>query len=366
MRQRVCARLVSVGLALAALGCDDEPARPASPPAAALSAPKPNAQPARVEFKAQAMGTEVQIIAYTTPRVDEAGVRDAIGQAMGEIARLEALMSSWRKDSEVSRINRQAPEPVKVSPETLEVVEKSLWAGKLSEGTFDITFQSMSDLWKFGDAADREPKPPSPRAVKAKLPLVDYRRVLVDLDACTVQVPKGVQIGLGGIAKGYIVDRAASVLKQAGLVSFLVKAGGDLIGVGRKPDGSPWVSGIQDPRAKSGDYFATLELTDHAFSTAGDYARSYVHDGKRYHHIIDPRTGYPATASRSVTVWAPSALLADAVDDAVFILGPERGLELAAELNDVGVVVVDAQNRVHISPILKDKVKILQPPSDGI
>jgi thiamine biosynthesis lipoprotein len=131
----------------------------------------------------------------------------------------------------------------------------------------------------------------------------------------------------------------------ASLTDFLAQAGGDLYGAGHRPDGSPWVSGIRDPRGSEGTYFATLELTDHAFSTAGDYARAFFVGGKRYHHIIDPRTGYPATACRSVTVWAADALTADAVDDAVFILGPEKGLKLVESLPDVGAVVVDKDNK---------------------
>jgi thiamine biosynthesis lipoprotein len=170
---------------------------------------------------------------------------------------------------------------------------------------------------------------------------------------------------LGGIAKGYIVDQAARVLRESGVLGFLAQAGGDLFGSGKKPDGSPWVSGIQDPRGPQGDFFAVLELTDHAFSTAGDYARAYVVGGKRYHHIIDPKTGYPATACRSVTIWAPDATTADGVDDAVFILGPERGLKLVESLAGVGAVIVDDHNRLFISERVRDKVKVLKAPTDA-
>ena len=135
------------------------------------------------------------------------------------------------------------------------------------------------------------------------------------------------RMSLGGIAKGYAVDAAARVLEARGSRAFFVQAGGDLYVQGRKPDGSPFRVGVRDPRGKdASDYFAMLEVEDHAFSTAGDYERGFVKDGKRYHHIIDPRTGYPATASRSVTIWAKDAFTADAIDDAVFILGPEKGL----------------------------------------
>jgi thiamine biosynthesis lipoprotein len=246
------------------------------------------------------------------------------------------------------------------------VIERGLWAGKLSDGRFDITFQALSKVWKFGSAQEDTPKLPTRAEVEQLRKLVDYRRVELDQAGHRVRIGKGQQMGLGGIAKGYIVDRAAAVLHECGVRGFLAQAGGDLYGSGRKPDGSPWVSGVQDPRGKLGEFFAVLELTDHAFSTAGDYARAYVVGGKRYHHIIDPKTGYPATACRSVTIWAPDATTADGVDDAVFILGPERGLKLVESLDGVGAVIVDAKNHVFISERVKDKVKVLKQPTDAL
>jgi thiamine biosynthesis lipoprotein len=224
----------------------------------------------------------------------------------------------------------------------------------------------MSRVWKFGSAADAEPKVPPKAEIERLRKLVDYRVVDLDPARHAVRIPKDHKIGLGGIAKGYIVDRAADVLKRALVRDFLVQAGGDLFGSGKKPDGSPWVSGIQDPRGPQGTFFASIELTDHAFSTAGDYARSYVIGKRRYHHIIDPHTGYPATASRSVTVWAEDATTADAVDDAVFILGPEEGLKLVEATPGVGVVIVDKNNKVWVSPRLEGKVHVTRPPTDGI
>jgi thiamine biosynthesis lipoprotein len=334
--------------------------------AAASSPPVAAAEPQKVEMHATAMGTTVTFIAFTSARVNEGKARAAMGQALEEMRHLEALMSEWRDDSEIGQVNAHAGEPVHVSPETLDVVQKGLWAGKVSGGVFDITFQAMSGLWKFGSAQEPNPRVPSPAAIAAAKKHIDYRKVEVSEADQTVRIGKDQKLGLGGIAKGYIVDRAARVLRDAGLDSFLVQAGGDLYGAGKKPDGSHWVSGIQDPRAPQGHYFATLDLDDHAFSTAGDYARSYVLGGKRYHHIIDPRTGYPATACRSVTVWAPDAFIADAIDDAVFILGPEKGLALVESLENVGVVIVDKQNHVTVSPRLENKVHLLAAPTDGI
>jgi thiamine biosynthesis lipoprotein len=332
--------------------------------AALLDGGADGGQPTKVDMKDVAMGTSVTFIAFTNEKVDAAAARGLFTSALGEIKRLEGLLSEWKDDSDIGRLNKAEGEWTEVSPETLEVIEKGILAGKQSDGTFDITFQVMSDLWKFGDSRESNPTVPKKDAVQAKKKHVDYRKV--EIDGQKVRLGKGQRIGLGGIAKGYIVDKAVRVLRDGGLTSFLVQAGGDLYGSGKKPDGSLWVSGIQDPRGSSGKFFGVLELEDHAFSTAGDYARAYVVDGKRYHHIIDPRTGYPATASRSVTIWAPDAVTADTVDDAVFILGPEKGLQLVESLDGVGAVIVDASNKVWVSKRLEGKFKQLGPPSDGI
>ncbi len=342
-------------------------AEPSGLAAAAGAAPTIAPAPVeKIDFQDAAMGTNVHFIAYSNAQLDSAKVRLAISQALSEMKRLEAVLSEWRDDSEVGKINSNPEQWVQVGPETFAVISRALSEGKASGGAFDITFQAMSDVWKFGSAADANPKVPSKAEIERRRALVDYRVVELDPAAQSVRLPKAHKIGLGGIAKGYIVDRAADVLKKAGVRAFLVQAGGDLYGAGRKPDGSPWISGIQDPRAPEGTSFATIELTDHAFSTAGDYARSYVIGKRRYHHIIDPHTGYPATASRSVTVWADDATTADAIDDAVFILGPEAGLKLAEATPGVGVVIVDKNNKVWLSPRLQGQVHVTRQPTDGI
>ena len=338
---------------------------PPPPPPAPL--PAPARAPVRVAVEAKAMGTHLLLAAYTSEARDEAALRATFERAVAEIQRLEGLMTTWRPDSEVSRINAAAGKSaVAVGPETLAVIEKSVWMSQRSEGVFDITFEAMHGLWKFDQ--DLEERIPARAAVEAARRLIDYRKIKIDHDARSVLLEKrGMRMSLGGIAKGYAVDAAAGVLRAEGLDAFLVQAGGDLYVRGKKPDGSRFRVGVRDPRGKdSTDYFALLEVEDHAFSTAGDYERGFVKEGRRYHHIIDPRTGFPATASRSVTVWAGDAFTADAIDDAVFILGPEKGLALVESLDDVGAVIVDEHNKVWISRRLKDKVHMLRPPTDGI
>lgn len=311
------------------------------------------------------MGTHLVYAAYTNAKVDAAAARRAFEAATAEIVRVENLMTTWR-DSELSRVNAQAGKaPVAVGDETLMVIGEALKTSELSQGTFDITFETLHGLWKFDE--DLEPVPPKTADLKKRLGAVGYRHVVVDTAKKTVFLDhKDTRIGLGGIAKGYAVDRAAMVLRSAGLSSFYVQAGGDLYAEGKKPDGQPWSAGIRDPRGAASQYFALIALEDHAFSTAGDYERSYVVNGKRYHHILDPRTGSPATACRSVTVWAKTALQADEIDDAVFILGPKDGLDLVESIEGVGAVVVDAKNEVWISKRLQGLVRITSAPTDGI
>jgi thiamine biosynthesis lipoprotein len=311
------------------------------------------------------MGTHLAYAAFTTPLVGEARVRELFEAATAEIVRIEGLMTTWDPASEVSRINAAAgTSAVKVSDETFDVIREAQHASEMSEGCFDITFQTLHGLWKFDQ--DLDPHPPTPQAVRERLKFLGYKHVRLDPSARTVALDEShVRIGLGGIAKGYAVDRASKVVLDAGVTAFFVQAGGDLYAHGTKPDGSPWLAGIRDPRGPENDYFAMMQVSDHAFSTAGDYERAYIVDGKRFHHIIDPRTGYPATASRSVTIWAPTALLADEVDDAVFILGPQKGLALVESLDGVGAVIVDASNHIWTSKRLAGRVTPVHPPKNG-
>ncbi len=315
-----------------------------------------------VHRERSAMGTEVSLTAYTD---DEEGAERAFSAAFDEIDRLEQMMTTWRATSEISQINAQAGvAPVKVSDEVIEVLDMAERASRLSGGAFDVTFYAMHGLWKFDE--DLERKVPPASEIKKRLALIDYRQVKIDHQAKTVFLAKkGMAINLGGIAKGYAVDRATAVLKRMGFGDVIVQAGGDLFCAGSK-DGQPWTAGIRDPRGPRADVFAVMRLSDHAFSTAGDYERFFILNGRRYHHIIDPKTGYPATRSRSVTLYAPTALLADALDDAVFILGWKKGIELVDSIDDAGAVVVDDRGKVHISKRVQERVKILKQPTNGL
>jgi len=348
-----------------ALAATSEAAPPPAPAAAAPPAPAPLVVRVR-----ECMSTACRISIQTddAPRAEAAADR-----AFAEMDRLEALMTSWRPDSTVSRINRAAGngKAIPVDPDTFAVIKRSLEVAALTGGAFDITFAAFRGVWKFDQ--DNDGSLPDPALVKQRLALVNYKDLIVNAKRRTARLRrKDQRIDLGGIAKGYIVDAAVKVLRAQGYKSFMVQAGGDFFAAGRRGD-RDWVVGIQDPRgphpcppqAAGGCIFATLRLHDAAFSTSGDYERFVMKDGKRYHHIIDPKTGYPATAARSMTILAPDAFTADALDTAMLILGPEKGMQIVEDTPGVEGVMVDAKNQVHVSSGLRGRLENLRTPTDG-
>ncbi len=306
------------------------------------------------------MGSSLRLTAWTT---DEAATRQAFDAVFAEFERLEAQMTTWRDGSDVSRINAAAGvQPVPVAPEVRDVLRRARQISEWTEGTFDVTFGALTDVWKFDH--DQDNTIPSADAIRARLPLIDYRQIEIDDRAGTVLLKRaGMKIHLGGIGKGYAVERAIAILRQAGLRDFMIQAGGDLY-VGGHTEGRLWRLGIKDPRGPADKTFATIDLTDSTFSTSGDYARFFLEDGVRYHHILDPRTGQPARLCRSVTIAAASPVLADAVAKGVFILGPEKGMTLVEKIPDLEAVIVTATNEVLVSSGLKDRFALLAPPTD--
>jgi FAD:protein FMN transferase len=327
------------------------------------------AAPARLfRHERGCMGTACTISVF---HGDEALVSRAAGAAFAEMERLEALMSHYREDSDLGRLNAAAGvAAVPVAPETLEVIEKALWVARETRGAFDITVGAFAGLWRFDE--DKDGSIPTRREVLARKRLVDYRDVLVDRAAGKVRLRRrGQKVNLGGIAKGYIVDAAVAKLRAHGLRDFLVQAGGDLYAAGRRGS-RDWIVGIQDPRAppelpKSGaTTFAVLPISDKAFNTSGDYERFVIKDGRRYHHILDPRTGYPVAHTRGVTILASSAFLADAVDTAILVLGAREGMAFIERLAGVEGVIVDGRNEVHVSSGLSGRLERVRAPTDGL
>jgi len=323
----------------------------------------PGAAPSRVVQRAgTAMGSELRLTAYTS---DEAAAQRAFDAVFGEFERLDALLSVWRPGSDVLRVNAAAGDrPVAVSPDTRAVLRAARQVSDWTAGKFDVTFGPLAEVWKF-DAQDQDNSIPDDAHIRARLPLIDYRKVEIDDEAGTVFLArKGMRIHLGGIGKGYAVERAAAILRQAGIRDFMIQAGGDLYAGGLK-EGKPWRLGINDPRGPAGRLFAAVDLSDGTFSTSGDYARFFVKGGIRYHHLLDPASGLPARGCRSVTIVADSPTQADALSTGVFILGPADGMALVERLPGVEAVIVTATNEVIVSSGLKERLVQLGRPTDA-
>ena len=307
------------------------------------------------------MGSTLTLTAWTA---DDLAARAAFDEVFDEFTRLEKVLSTWIAESDVSRVNRAAGvEPVPTGAELREVLAIARDISEWTGGKFDVTFGALAGLWKFDH--DQDNTVPDRQAVLARLPLVDYRAIRINDAAGTVFLArKGMSIHLGGIGKGYAIDRGVAILRLRGLRDFMVQTGGDIYVSGLK-DGRPWRLGIQDPRGGANHSFAELDLSDGTFSTSGDYERTFLKDGVRYHHILDPATGEPARGTRSVTIVARRAVLADGLSTGVFILGAGAGMALIEKLPDVEGIIVTARNEVLISSGLRGKVRIVAPPTDA-
>jgi FAD:protein FMN transferase len=283
--------------------------------------------------------------------------RAATDEAFAEVSRLEGAMSSFVAASAISRINDAGGRPVAVPAEIIDVIEEARAISELTNGAFDITFAGLGRLWDFKRTP---PVLPDPAEIARRLPLIDYRRVAIDRAAGTVTLTEpGARIGLGGIGKGYAVDRAAAILEARGVNDFIVSGGGNLLVSGAKGK-TPWTIGVRDPRGPDGSYLARVRLPGGGgVSTSGDYERFFEIDGRRYHHILDPRTGYPARGLVSATIFAPTAMRADGLSTGVFVLGPEKGMALVEALPDVEGVLIDEGLAIHVSSGLKGRVEIL-------
>ncbi|MGI9341467.1 MAG: FAD:protein FMN transferase [Gammaproteobacteria bacterium] len=287
------------------------------------------------------MGTRVQIELWHDDADDAARL---IRAGMAEFDRIDAAMSTYRDDSEITRINDAAASgPVEVGAELFELIERALDLSELTAGSFDITYDSVGQLYDY-----RSNSRPGEDAIRQSLAKIDYRLVELDADASTIQfAAPGVRINLGGIAKGYACESVIALLRERGVTNALVSAGGDTRLLGDRGNG-PWVVGIRDPDDKNG-VVTRLALDDEAVSTSGDYERFFDEDGVRYHHILNPSTGHSAGELRSVSVIGPDATMTDGLSTSVFVLGPTEGLALIEQLQDYEAILIDTQHRVRFS-----------------
>ena len=287
------------------------------------------------------MGTRCSVELWSE---DRARGEAAITSVFDDMRRIDRLMSTWKENTEISEVNREAAKrPVKISQELFRLLQESVKYSELTRGAFDITYASVGYLYDFKKGVH-----PDAQAIQEALPGINWRRMVLDEKNTTVFFQRaGMRIDLGGIAKGHSVDKGIEILKKQGITRAMVNAGGDTRIIGDR-FGRPWVVGVRDPDHE-GKVFLRLPLTDTAFSTSGDYERYFDEDGKRYHHILDPKTGDSARKCRSVTVIAPTATRTDALTKSVFIMGPEAGIEFINTLPDVDAVAVAPDGKVFYS-----------------
>ena len=299
------------------------------------------------------------VVAVTVLSPSPEQAKTAIDAVYEEFHRLGRLLNFYADDSELSLINQNAGiKPVTVSKDTLEIIQAAIFVADQTDGGFDVTVGPLVKLWDFNKKLR-----PGPAEIEKMQALVGYKNIIVDPVASTVYLQKtGVKIDLGGIIKGFAADKAVDILRKNGIEDGIVAVAGDIKTFGKQPDGRPWHVGIQNPRQESDtdQLLATVDLQAHGISTSGDYQRFFMEDNIRYHHLLDPRTGFPADLCQSVTIIAPTATMSDALATGIFILGPEKGMAALARLAMEGVIV-DRQGKILVTEGIKPSVHFIRP-----
>lgn len=287
------------------------------------------------------MGTRIAVELWADDRAHGDAL---ISRVMDEMRRVDELMSTYKPTSQVSGVNAEAAtRPVVVEEDLFGLLQTALEFSRITEGAFDITYASVGYMYDY-----RRHIKPSDAAIAQALPAVSYKHVLLDPKTHSVRFTQpGVRIDLGGIAKGWAVDRGIAILRQAGIEHAFVTAGGDTRIIGDR-FGKPWMVGIRDPR-EADKVIARIPLVDAALSTSGDYERFFEENGVRYHHILSPSTGKPASAVRSVTVIGPTATRTDGLSKTLFVLGIKEGMRVLDGLGDVDVIAVDKDEKIYYS-----------------
>ncbi len=345
-----------------------EPPPRAKPDAKAEAPPAgpPVRKDGTVFAESQLMGTRVSINVWAgkPEQADGVAAGKAIRAAFDEIARLEQILSEWRPDSELSRLSDAAGSPARpLSRELLAVLVRSNEIAVATEGAFDPTFHGVGQLWSFAPGA----VPPSREAVAAKLPLVGWQRLELDNKAGTGRLADpGMKLGLGAIGKGFAADEASALLVRQGFANHVVEVGGDTFAAGSK-DGAAWMVGIARPDGPG--VVGAIPSRDRAVVTSGDYQRYLEHEGVRYAHILDPRTGWPVPIERSpksVTLVAANATDADAYCTAVAVMGVEAGMAFVEAHPEIDAVIITQDDEVQVSTGLRSQlVRPPEPPSEG-
>ena len=304
------------------------------------------------------MGTAVECQAFHG--VPEQA-RRAVDAAFAAVRQVDRDMSVYSPDSDIGRLNRGSGRDVAIGRQTAAVLQASLETGRASRGALDVTITPLLNQWGFYGVREEAP---GFRQLDAALALVDYRRVHVDDANGTVRLGRhGMQLDLGGVAKGFAVDQAVAALRAQGVRSGMVNAGGDLGLLGRHPDGDPWIVGVQHPLAPARLLMA-LSVDRGAVATSGNYLRYRVYNGRRYGHLLHPQHGYPADTALSMTVVATTAMRADALATAAMVMGRDGLAWIGSQTGVEAVMVSRAPSRpdrllVHASRGLRDRITLL-------
>lgn len=285
---------------------------------------------------------------------DELWANERIQDAILEIRRIEKLLTTFSNDSETSLINDNAGiQPVIVSREVFDIIQRSKKISELTGGAFDITYGSIDKrLWNFDTEMTALP---DPATAKEMVRLIDYKKIILNEDDCSVYLAEaGMRIGFGGIGKGYAADMAKAVLQRNGVKSGIVNAAGDLIAWGTQPNGKPWTAGIADPNANSRP-FSLLKISNSAIATSGNYEKYVIIGGEKYSHTIDPKSGFPVKGIKSVTVISPIAEFSDAMATPIMVMGIKAGLDLINQIKNIECIIIDENDRLYTSDHIKLK-----------
>lgn len=275
-----------------------------------------------------------------------------IDDAVAEILRIENLLTTFSENSQTNQINENAGiKAIKVGEEVFGLIERAQRISELTDGAFDLSYGSLDKrFWNFDKTMSQLP---DPQTAKEKVKLINYKNIILDKIEGTVFLKeKGMRIGFGGIGKGYAADKAAQLLKNKGVASGIVNASGDLITWGNQPNGSPWTISLAHPDLPM-QAFSKLNISNLAVATSGNYEKFVMIDGEKYSHTINPKTGYPVSGIKSVSIICPIAELADALATPVTILGVNAGLNLINQLKGVECVIIDDRNHVYRSDNIK-------------
>lgn len=291
------------------------------------------------------MGNRFELSIVST---DSVWANQKFDLAVAEVSRIEKLLTTFSPDSQTNQINDAAGIfPVKIDPEIFQLIQRSIRISNLTQGAFDITYGSIDkSLWNFDKTMTSLP---SKEIAQKMIRLIDYKKVILNEKDSTVFLQeKGMRIGFGGIGKGYAAEMAKRLMMQEGVENGIVNAAGDLTTWGNQPNGKPWTIGIADPNNQNLP-FSYLNISNMAVATSGNYEKFVVIDGKKYSHTINPKTGFPISGIKSVTIIAPNAEIADALATPVTVMGVKVGIDLINQIKGIACVVIDDNNKIFTS-----------------